>query len=133
MEQQSVRKSYKYRLYPTPEQEQAVETLLRRCRTLYNVAWEERKTAWERRRISANHYQQQAALPDLKAACPDYAEVNAQVLQDALRRLDRAFQAFFRRIRNGETPGYPRFQGKGRYNSFTYPHYGGGAVLDGGV
>jgi transposase len=99
-----------------------------RCRTLYNVALEERKTAWEKRRVSLNHYQQATELPDLKAACPEYAEVNAQVLQDALRRLDRAFQAFFRRIRNVETPGYPRFQDKGRYNSFTYPQYGGGAV-----
>jgi putative transposase len=133
MEQQSVRKSYKYRLYPTPEQEQALDTILWRCRTLYNVALEERKTAWERRRVSLNYYLQATELPDLKAACPEYAEVNAQVLQDALRRLDRAFQAFFRRIRNGETPGYPRFQGKDRYNSFTYPQYGGGAVLDGGV
>ena len=133
MEQQSVRKSYKYRLYPTPEQEQALDTILWRCRTLYNVALEERKTAWEKRRVSLNYYQQATELPDLKAASPEYAEVNAQVLQDALRRLDRAFQAFFRRIRNRETPGYPCFQGKGRYNSFTYPQYGGGAVLDGGV
>jgi putative transposase len=48
-------------------------------------------------------------------------------------RVERTFQAFFRRLKNGETPGYPRFQGQGRYNSFTYPQYGGGAVLDGGV
>ena len=48
-------------------------------------------------------------------------------------RLDRAFQAYFRRVKNGETPGYPRFQGKGRYNSFTFPEYGNGAVLDGGL
>ena len=83
--------------------------------------------------VSLNYYLQATELPDLKAACPEYAEVNAQVLQDAPRRLDRAFQAFFRRIRNGETPGYLCFQGKDRYNSFTYPQYGGGAVLDGGV
>jgi len=133
MEQQSVCKSYKGRLYPTPEQEQALDPTLWRCRTLYNVALEERKTAWERRRVSLNYYLQATELPDLKAACPEYAEVNAQALQDALRRLDRAFQAFFRRIRNGETPGYLCFQGKDRYNSFTYPQYGGGAVLDGGV
>ncbi len=70
---------------------------------------------------------------ELKAACPDYAEVNAQVLQDVILRVERAYQAFFRRIQNGETPGYPRFQGRGRYTSFTYPQYGGGVVLDGGV
>ena len=105
-----------------------------RCRTLYNVALEQRQTWWQRGQDkSATYYQQAMELPDLKAACPDYAEVNAQVLQDVLRRLETAFQAFFRRVHAGETPGYPRFQGAGRYHSFTYPQYGGGAVLDGGV
>jgi putative transposase len=70
-------------------------------------------------------------LPDLKAACPEYAEINAQVLQDVLRRLDKTFQAFFRRVKAGETPGYPRFRGHSRYHSFTYPQYGGGVILDG--
>jgi putative transposase len=72
-------------------------------------------------------------LPDLKAACPDYAEVNAQVLQDVVLRVERAFAGFFRRLKAGKEPGYPRFQGRHRYNSFTYPQYGGGVVLDGGV
>ena len=79
------------------------------------------------------YYQQKAELPDLKAACPEYAEINAQVLQDVILRVERAYQAFFRRLKDGETPGYPRFQGRNRYHSFTYPQYGGGAVLDGGV
>ncbi len=50
-----------------------------------------------------------------------------------LHRLDKAFAAFFRRVKAGERPGYPRFQGKDRYNSFTYPQVGvhGGAALDG--
>jgi putative transposase len=72
-------------------------------------------------------------LPDLKTACPTCAEVNAQVLQDVLRRVEKAFQAFFRRLQVGERAGYPRFQGVRRYHSFTYPQYGGGAVLDGSV
>jgi putative transposase len=134
MEQQSVRKTYKYRLTPTPEQAQALEVVLWRCRSLYNVALEQRRTWWERGQgISASYYQQKAELPGLKAACPEYAEVNAQVVQDVMLRVERAFAAFFRRVKNGETPGYPRFQGKDRYHSFTYPQYGGGAVLDGGI
>jgi putative transposase len=136
MEQQrsdSVRKTYKYKLMPTPEQEQALEGVLWRCRTLYNTVLEERKTAWEHCGVSLSYYQQKAALPDLKAACPEYAEVNAQVLQDVILRVERTFQAFFRRLKNGEQPGYPRFQGRNRYNSFTYPQYGGGGVLDGSV
>jgi putative transposase len=53
-------------------------------------------------------------------------------LQDVVQRVDRAFQAFFRRVKAGETPGYPRFQGRARYNSLTYPQFGNGATLDNG-
>jgi putative transposase len=133
MDQQSVRKTYKYKLCPTPEQERALENVLYRCHTLYNVALEERKTAWERSRVSVSYYQQQAELPDLKADCPEYSAVHAQVLQDVLLRLDRTFQAFFHRVTAGEKPGYHRFQGCNRYHSFTYPQYHNGAVLDVGV
>jgi putative transposase len=98
------------------------------------VALEQRKTWWQRGQgIGASYYQQKAELPDLKDACLEYAEVNAQVLQEVILRVERTYQAFFRRVKNGETPGYPRFQGQGRYTSFTYPQYGGGVVLDGGV
>jgi putative transposase len=104
------------------------------CRYVYNGALEQRRAWWARGQgRGATYYQQKAELPDLKAACPEYAEVNAQVLQDVVLRIDRAFQAFFRRVAAGEKAGYPRFQGRNRYNSFTYPQYGGGAVLDGGV
>src|SRR5215475_8719855 len=131
MEQHSVRKTFKYRLMPTPER--ALETVLSRCRTLYNIAREQRKTWWDRgQSIGATYSQQKAELPDLKAACPEYAEVNAQVLQDVILRVDRAFVAFFRRILEGQTPGYPRFHGRDRYNSFSYPQFGNGATRDNG-
>jgi putative transposase len=135
MDQQVIRKAYKYKLKPTPAQEQALETVLWRCRTLYNAALEQRRTWWERGQgIGATCYQQQAELPDLRAAFPEYAGINAQVLQDVLLRLDRTFRAFFRRIKAGETPGYPRFQGCNRYNSFAYKQVGdhGGARLNNG-
>ena len=136
METQSVRKTYKYRLKSTPEQERELERVLGLCRWLYNTALEQRKIWWQRGQgKGATYYQQATELPDLKATFPDYAEVNAQVLQDVLRRLDKTFQAFFRRVQAGETPGYPRFHGRDRYNSFTYPQVGehGGATLDGGI
>jgi transposase len=132
MEEQHFRKTYKYKLIPTPEQEHALDTVLWHCRMLYNTALDERKTAWERCHVSVSYYQQKAELPDLKVTCPEYAEVNAQVLQDVILRVERAYQAFFRRLKAGEEPGYPRFQGRNRYNSFTYPQYGGSVVLDGG-
>jgi putative transposase len=134
MGQHTVRKTYHFRLHPTPAQEQALELVVRRCRTLYNVALEQRRTWWGRGQgKSATYYQQKAELPDLKAAFPDYADVHSQVLQDVLLRVERAYQAFFRRIAAGEMPGYLRFQSAHRYHSFTYPQYGNGAVVDGGV
>jgi putative transposase len=62
---------------------------------------------------------QKAELPEIKAALPEYTAVHSQVLQDVVLRVDRAFQACFQRIREGKTPGYPRFHGRDRYNSFT--------------
>src|SRR5690349_9971811 len=76
-------------------------------------------------------YAQHRYLPVLKEERPSLRAVHSQVLQNVSERLELAFQAFFRRLRNGETPGYPRFRGSGRYNSLTYPQYGNGARLDG--
>ncbi len=137
MEQQrdSVRKTYKYKLKLTRRQEQLLERTLMLCRHIYNAAISERREAWRMCGVSVSYYQQKAELPDIKEAIPEYSEVNSQVLQDVVLRVDRAFQAFFRRIQSGETPGYPRFQGYDRYNSFTYPQVGehGGARLENGI
>ena len=130
-----MRKTFKYRLVPTPAQAQALETVLWRCRELYNAGLEERKAAWEKCGVSVSFAMQSAQLPGIKEVRPEYRDINAQVLQDVLHRLEKAFQAFFRRVTAGAPPGYPRFQGRNRYDSFTYPQVGahGGAVLDGGV
>ena len=135
MEQQSVRKTFKYRLKPTPDQERLLERTLMLCRHVYNAAVEERREAWRQRGVSVTYYQQKAELPSIKEAMPEYGEVNAQVLQDVVQRVDRAFQAFFRRVKRGETPGYPRFHGRDRYNSVTYPQVGehGGTRLEGSL
>jgi putative transposase len=86
-----------------------------RCRTLYNCALEQRKTWWGRGQgKSATYYQQAMELPDLKTVCPEYSEVHSQVVQDVLRRVDKTYQAFFRRVAEGQTPGSPRFQGANR-------------------
>jgi len=129
---ESLRKSYKYKLKPTPEQERTLELVLWRCRTLYNTALEQRITAWERRRVSVSRYQQEAELKDLRADFPEYAAIHSHVLQDVLARLDKTYQAFFRRLADGEKPGFPRFQGANRYHSFTYKEYGNGARLENG-
>ncbi len=132
MEQHSVRKTYQYRLLPTPAQEQGLEAVLWRCRELYNAGLEERKIAWEHCGIYVTFAMQSAQLPAIKEVRPEYRDIHAQVLQDVLHRLDKAFQAFFRRVKQGEKAGYPRFHGRSRYNSFTYKEFGNGASLDNG-
>ncbi len=129
------RKAYKYKLKPTPAQERELERVLWLCRRLYNTALEQRITAYGLCGITLGCYQQQAELPDLKAAFPEYAAVHSQVLQDVLTRLDKTYQAFFRRVkarRAGQTPGFPRYQGRNRWHSFTYKQFGNGATLDNG-
>jgi putative transposase len=126
-----MRKAFQYRVYPNQATEKKLYFTLNRCRELYNAALSERKDAYQYARKSISYYDQQNDLPEIKAQIrEEYQEIAAHVLQDVLRRLDRAFQAFFRRVANGETPGYPRFQGRNRYNSFTYPD-GAGWKFDG--
>src|SRR5262245_39327493 len=132
MEQQSLRKTLKYKLKPTPKQERELEHVLLLCHRLYNTALEQRKIAYARCGVSLSRYGQEAELKELRATFPEYAGIHSHVLQDVLARLDKAFQAFFRRIHKGATPGYPRFHGRDRYNSFTYKECGNGATLDNG-
>jgi putative transposase len=133
--EKTVRKTFKYKLKPTVKQERMLERTLMLCRHIYNAALGERREAYRMRGISLTYYHQKAELPGIKEAMPEYGEVHSQVLQDVVLRVDRAFQAFFRRIKAekaGETPGYPRFHGRERFNSFTYPQYDNGARLDNG-
>src|SRR5262245_10047429 len=109
-----------------------MEFALRRCRELYNAGLQERKEAWEKCGVSITAASQSAQLPSIKEVRPEYRDLHSQVLQDVLTRLDRAFESFFRRIKAGETPGYPRFHGRDHYNSFTYKQFGNGATLDNG-
>jgi hypothetical protein len=106
MEQQSdsVRKTFKYKLLPTPEQERMLETVVWRCRELSNAGLEERKAAWERCGVSVTFAMQSAQLPAIKEVRQEYNDINAQVLQDVLHRLDKAFAACFRRVTAGAHP-----------------------------
>lgn len=127
------RQAYKYRLMPTPEQAAKLDWTLWRCCELYNAALQERREAWRMRQVSLTYYDQQNQLPAIKHLRPEYPDIHTHVLQDVVRRLEKAMQAFFRRVKAGEKPGYPRFQSRTRYHSFTYGEYGNGARLDGGI
>jgi putative transposase len=82
---------------------------------------------------SVRLYDQHATLPALKAERPSLAGVQSQVVQNVAVRIDLAFKAFFRRTKAGEAPGYPRFRGKGRYDSLTFPQVPVGCKLDAGT
>lgn len=81
--------------------------------------------------VSVTYYQQKAELAEIRQIREDCAAVHSQVLQEVILRVHRTFQAFFRRVQHGEKPGYPRFKGRQRYHSFTYPQWGNGASLVG--
>ena len=132
MDQQRVRKAFTYKLQPTPQQERELERVLMLCRQLYNVALEQRITAWQRCHVSVSRFEQEAELKDIRAEFPEYAAIHSHVLQDVLARLDTTYQAFFRRIQRGEKAGFPRFKGRDRFHSFTFKEYGNGATLDNG-
>jgi putative transposase len=132
MDKQTLRKTFKYKLVPTPTQERELRRVVGLCRWLYNTALEQRITAWQRARVSVSRYQQEAELKDIRAEFPEFAAIHSHVLQDALSRLDKTYQAFFRRVKAGEKVGFPRYQASTRYHSFTYREFGNVATLDNG-
>jgi len=115
--------AYKFRMYPNRQQEAQLDLNLETCRHLYNLALADRKYSYETEGISRT-YEDQAAMLVVEKKDSNFTCVFSQVLQDVLRRLDKSFKAFFRRVKNGEKPGYPRFKGVGWYKSFTYPQVG---------
>lgn len=117
-------KAYKYKLKTNAKFVAGCSATLNICRELYNAALQERRDAYQINGLSINYHAQAVQLPQIKQVREDVGEVYSQVLQDTLRRVDKAFDAFFRRCQNGETPGYPRFKSASRYGSFTYPQSG---------
>lgn len=119
-----MRKAFKYKLKVSAAVEARLTVTLDVCRELYNGAVQERRDAYRVSRTSLNYYDQANQLPDIKQVRTDIADVYSQVLQDTLRRVQKAFDNFFRRVKAGEQPGYPRFRGRDRYDSFTFPQSG---------
>lgn len=117
-------KTYRYRLYPTKAQKRKLAQTLEECRWVYNQTLAFRKEAWEEYSVSVSCFDTHGLLSKWKLERPTLDSVYAQVLQNVQTRVDLAFKAFFRRVKIGEKPGYPRFKGYGRYNSFTYPQFG---------
>ena len=114
-----IRRTFKYRLYPNRRQREALRATLEVCRQLYNDALQERREAWKTCRTSVTFPMQSARLPACKQADAAMRKVYSQVLQDVLHRVDKTYKAFYRR-----GGGFPRFKGKGWFDSFTDPQLG---------
>ena len=114
-----MKKTYRYRLYPTKKQQTILNQQLALCCELYNAALQERRDAYRMYGKSINFTQQSAQLPEVKVVRPEYRSDLLTVLQAVLHRVDKAFEAFFRRCKTGERPGNASLQVP---NAVRQPH-----------
>ncbi len=120
-----MRKTFQYRAKINKQTEAKCLQWLEICRILYNLALSQRISIYRQHGKSISCIDQKNQLPDLKKGFPEFKAVGSQVLQDVIERLQKAFDAFFRRIKNkAEKAGFPRFKGKDRYDSFTLKQAG---------
>ncbi len=124
-------RTYTMRLKTTGNQRRMLDSLLAQLCELYNMALQQRRDVWKSHRKSFSLYDQQKQLTELRGGVEEYAAFPAAIQRDPLRRLDRAFKAFFRRIKSEEKPGFPRFRSRDRYDSFTVSK--GGFSYDNGT
>lgn len=117
----------RYKLYPTQAQLETLERWNRLHYDLYNACVEQRRRAWAKGK-SLGYYDQQNELPALKAELPEYKGLGSHALQETVRRVDRAFQAFYRRVRRGDRPGFPRYKSRKSFVGFCYPDKAGWKV-----
>jgi len=125
-----MRKTYKYRLFPTDAQAQALDAQLGEACRLYNAALQERRDAYQRSGRSLNYYDQANQLKEIRNT-GDLTLANYSACQDILRRVEKTFKAFFRRVKADQKAGYPRFKSRRRFDSYTFPSYGDGCRLTG--
>ena len=118
-----MRKTFKFRIYPTKAQEKTLDYWLYLCRKLYNAMLEQRQIAYSKG-IRLTWIDQKRELPELKQAMPEYVRIGSHVLQDVAHRLQKSFDRFFKGA------GYPKFQGRNRYDSFTFPDKAGWKLND---
>jgi len=124
-----MRKAFKYRLYPNRPQVEALDAMLGAHRRLYNLALRDRRDTYETERRSVSYGEQSGRFKESRKVLPSFAALNFSSAQATLRRLDKAFKAFFRRVQAGECPGYPRFRGEERFRTVEFPSYGDGCKL----
>jgi putative transposase len=124
-------RGFKFRLYPNANQERELLIMLETHRRLYNHCLEERKTAWESEKRAVTFKDQRAWWSKTWRDHAFYSRLNSHSADETIRRLDLAFQAFFRRMKAGQKPGYPRFKGRERFNGIRFGSYPNGLKLMG--
>ena len=122
-----MRRAYVFRLRATARQHVALAACLDGHRELYNAALQERRDAWSHSKTRIRYGDQSAQLTEIRAARPDQAVWSFSSQQATLRRLNKAFAGFFRRVKAGQKAGYPRFKGAARFDSVEWPKDGDGA------
>ena len=122
-----MRRSYVFRLRPTARQHVALAACVESHRELYNAALQERRDAWAHSKTRVYYGDQSAQLSEIRSARSDQAVWSFSSQQATLRRLNRAFAGFFRRVKVGQKAGYPRFKGMARFDSVEWPKDGDGA------
>src|ERR1700675_778262 len=127
------RRKVTFKLYPNAKERERLTAWVRLHCELYNAALEERISAYQKAGKSISYFDQQNVLPEIKAACLEFVELGSHALQQTLRRLDLAFQAFFRRVKAGQTPGFPRFKASRRFSGFCYPDPAGWKLMQCGT
>lgn len=112
-------RAFQFRLFPNSTQRAELNRILAdNCET-YNAALQERRDAWKLQHKSITYRDQQDEITELRKD-PAFQWMACDIQRDPLRRIDRAFKAFFRRCKSGEKPGFPRFQSRHRYHSFAF-------------
>lgn len=124
-------KTFVYRLYPSKPQARLLDATLETCRRFYNQCLAERKQAWEEEQRTIGKFEQMRAVKAHKAENPYAKGIHSHVLQTVVQDLDKGFQSFFRRLKAGDKPGYPRFKGRNRFHSFGFKELGNGFKVDG--
>ncbi|MGH3677359.1 MAG: RNA-guided endonuclease InsQ/TnpB family protein [Mycobacterium sp.] len=122
-----MRRAYVFRLRPTSRQHMALAACVASHRELYNAALQERRDGWSHSKTRIRYGDQSAQLTEIRSVRPDVAVWSFSSQQATLRRLNKSFDGFFRRVKAGQTPGYPRFKGAARFDSVEWPKDGDGA------
>ena len=114
-------RTFRYPLRLNAQEEVGLDEIRLACQRLYNAALEQRRDAYRKQGKTVSRYDQQKELTELRAVDEIYGSISPRVLRSSLNRLDRAYQAFFRRLKSGQKPGFPRFRARDRYDSFSFP------------